>query len=148
MSITGIYRAGSIRLNFNRRNVKSVYRTHIDAIHFNKGNTKGVKRQEEGSAFTLTADREAEIREIATRPDIYDTLAESLAPSIFGNEDIKKGILLQLIGASEKVNLIIGKNTQFLKRTWINLGVGKFAPRFMFYFVVIRVHLNHSSYQP
>ena len=102
VSITGIYRAGSIRLNHNRRNVKSVYRTHIDAIHFQKGNSKGVKRQEEGSAFSLTAEREAEIKEISTRPDIYESLAESLAPSIFGNEDIKKGILLQLIGASEK----------------------------------------------
>jgi len=36
VAVTGIYRAGSIRLNYNRRNVKSVYRTHIDAIHFNK----------------------------------------------------------------------------------------------------------------
>ena len=34
--------------------------------------------------------------------DIYDTLANSIAPSIFGNEDIKKGILLQLVGACEK----------------------------------------------
>ena len=36
VAITGIYRAGSIRVNHNRRNVKSVYRTHIDAIHFRK----------------------------------------------------------------------------------------------------------------
>merc|ERR1712123_8345 len=102
VSMTGIYRAGSIRIKYNRRNVKSVYRTHIDAIHFNKGNSGGVKRQEEGSVFTLTPDREKEVKDISMRPDIYDTLAESLAPSIFGNEDIKKGILLQLIGASEK----------------------------------------------
>merc|ERR1712123_494971 len=102
VSMTGIYRAGSIRIKYNRRNVKSVYRTHIDAIHFNKGNSGGVKRQEEGSVFTLTPDREKEVKDISMRPDIYDTLAEALAPSIFGNEDIKKGILLQLIGASEK----------------------------------------------
>jgi DNA replication licensing factor MCM4 len=29
VSITGIYRAGSIRVNYRNRNVKSVYRTHI-----------------------------------------------------------------------------------------------------------------------
>ena len=51
----------------------------------------------------MTPERENEIKELSQRPDIYDTLADSLAPSIFGNEDIKKGILLQLIGASEKV---------------------------------------------
>ena len=62
----------------------------------------GVKRQEEGSAFELTQERENEIKELGKRVDIYDRLSESLAPSIFGNEDIKKGILLQLIGASEK----------------------------------------------
>ena len=43
VSVTGIYRAGSIRLNYNRRNVKSVYRTHIDAIHFNKNQRKLLK---------------------------------------------------------------------------------------------------------
>jgi len=102
VAITGIYRAGSIRVNHNRRNVKSVYRTHIDAIHFRKNENAGVKRQEEGSAFELTQERENEIKELGKRPDIYDRLSESLAPSIFGNEDIKKGILLQLIGASEK----------------------------------------------
>jgi len=102
VAITGIYRAGSIRVNHNRRNVKSVYRTHIDAIHFRKNENAGVKRQEEGSAFELTQERENEIKELGKRVDIYDRLSESLAPSIFGNEDIKKGILLQLIGASEK----------------------------------------------
>ena len=39
---------------------------------------------------------------MSERLDIYDALSESIAPSIFGNEDIKKGILLQLVGASDK----------------------------------------------
>ena len=102
VSITGIYRAGSIRVNPRHRNVKSVYRTHIDSIHFDKGGSEHIKRQEEGSAFDISAERIDEIKTLSHRLDIYDALSESIAPSIFGNEDIKKGILLQLVGASEK----------------------------------------------
>ena len=76
---------------------------HLCRTNFDNQISAGVKRQEEGSVFQITPERENEIKELAQRPDIYDTLSESLAPSIFGNEDIKKGILLQLIGASEKV---------------------------------------------
>lgn len=100
--ITGIYRAGSIRVNPRHRNVKSVYRTHIDSIHFNKRSEEHLKRQEEGTAFDISPDRVEEIKSLGNRLDIYDALSESIAPSIFGNEDIKKGILLQLVGASEK----------------------------------------------
>ena len=61
-----------------------------------------MKRQEEGSAFDISSERIEEIKTLSERLDIYEALSESIAPSIFGNEDIKKGILLQLIGASEK----------------------------------------------
>ena len=80
-----------------------IFLRHLCGSNFDNQISAGVKRQEEGSVFQITPERENEIKELAQRPDIYDTLSESLAPSIFGNEDIKKGILLQLIGASEKV---------------------------------------------
>lgn len=34
--------------------------------------------------------------------DIYERLARAIAPSIYENEDIKKGILLQLFGGTKK----------------------------------------------
>lgn len=40
--------------------------------------------------------------EISRRPDIYDYLARSLAPSIWEMDDVKKGILLQLFGGTNK----------------------------------------------
>lgn len=40
--------------------------------------------------------------EISRRPDIYDYLARSLAPSIYEMDDVKKGILLQLFGGTNK----------------------------------------------
>ncbi|CAG8645429.1 13554_t:CDS:10 [Cetraspora pellucida] len=39
---------------------------------------------------------------MAKQPDLYNSLAQSLAPSIFGLDDIKKGILLQLFGGTRK----------------------------------------------
>lgn len=40
--------------------------------------------------------------EISRRPDIYEYLARSLAPSIWEMDDVKKGILLQLFGGTNK----------------------------------------------
>lgn len=40
--------------------------------------------------------------EMSQRPDIYQYLARSLAPSIWEMDDIKKGILLQLFGGTNK----------------------------------------------
>ena len=47
---------------------------------------------------------DAQIREFSLRPDLYQVLSNSLAPSIFGLEDVKKGILLQLFGGANKFN--------------------------------------------
>jgi DNA replication licensing factor MCM4 len=50
----------------------------------------------------ITAEDELKIREISRRPDIYELLARSLAPSIYEMDDVKKGILLQLFGGTNK----------------------------------------------
>lgn len=47
-------------------------------------------------------DNEEEILELGRRSDLYEVLARSIAPSIFGLEDVKKGVLLQLFGGSHK----------------------------------------------
>lgn len=35
--------------------------------------------------------------EVAEEPDAYSRLARSIAPEIFGHEDVKKALLLQLV---------------------------------------------------
>merc|ERR1719269_437932 len=42
------------------------------------------------------------IREIASRPDAFQLLARSFAPSICGHANPKAGMLLQMIGGTEK----------------------------------------------
>ena len=51
---------------------------------------------------TRRQEMEAKLRELSRRPDVYDLLARSLAPSIWALDDVKKGILLQLFGGTNK----------------------------------------------
>jgi DNA replication licensing factor MCM7 len=43
-----------------------------------------------------------QIRDIASDPDPYTRLATSIAPEIFGHEDVKKALLLMLVGGVTK----------------------------------------------
>ena len=52
----------------------------------------------------LSEKEERTIRMVSQRPDCFDLLSKSIAPSIFGHDNIKKSLLLQLIGGSERVN--------------------------------------------
>jgi DNA replication licensing factor MCM3 len=43
------------------------------------------------------------IRKIAQEKDVLDILGRSIAPTIEGSTDVKKGLLLQLLGGAEKI---------------------------------------------
>ena len=45
------------------------------------------------------------MREVAQEADPYGKLAASIAPEIFGHEDVKKALLLQLVGGVTKYAL-------------------------------------------
>jgi DNA replication licensing factor MCM4 len=48
------------------------------------------------------AELEAKCTELSQQPDVYERLARSLAPSIYAMDDVKKGLLLQLFGGTNK----------------------------------------------
>lgn len=50
----------------------------------------------------ITSDEEAAFRKLAAMPDIYEKLAKSIAPSIFGSSDIKKALVCLLFGGARK----------------------------------------------
>lgn len=54
-------------------------------------------------AATFTEEEEQEFLEMSRRPDLYDAFARSIAPSIYGNLDMKKAIACLLMGGSKKI---------------------------------------------
>merc|ERR1719400_3002162 len=51
----------------------------------------------------FTNEEEEEFRRLASKPDVHNIIARSIAPSIFGFEDIKKSVACLLFGGSRKV---------------------------------------------
>jgi len=67
----------------------------------------GLQVETEGSGrtstnLTFTQEDEESFRRLAAQPGVYDTFAKSIAPSIFGSDDIKKSIACLLFGGSRK----------------------------------------------
>ena len=115
IQITGIFRVSPVRVNPRMRTVKSVFKTFVDVVHVAKVDDKRLDADpstldEESNdpennieeARKITPEEEEKIKATAARPDIYELLARSLAPSIYEMDDVKKGILLQMFGGTNK----------------------------------------------
>lgn len=66
------------------------------------GITSDVDHTTQGNAM-FTEEEEQEFLEMSRRPDLYDVFARCIAPSIYGNHDIKKAIACLLLGGSKKI---------------------------------------------
>ncbi len=116
VEITGIFRCSPVRVNPKQRSLKNVYKTYVDVVHIQKVDKKRMgidastvedesidgPSQDLEDTRKITEEEVEKIKETAARPDIYDLLSRSLAPSIFEMDDVKKGILLQLFGGTNK----------------------------------------------
>lgn len=120
VQITGIFRVSPVRVNPRQRAIKSIYKTYVDVLHVQKvdkkrmgtdASTLDTEEDEEVHQSTVpvmdetrkvTPEEEEKIRATAARDDIYELLARSLAPSVYEMDDVKKGILLQLFGGTNK----------------------------------------------
>jgi len=109
VTVTGIYRATPLRVNPRMRNVKAVYKTYIDVIHFRKTDKRKLHERDSDSHVAFNQERVDYLTGLAKIPDIYERLAKALAPSIYENVDIKKGILLQLFGGTTKDFTVAGR---------------------------------------
>lgn len=98
--ITGVYRAHPVRILFHQRRLRSTYRTTLDVIHYRK--VKSGRLHDESLTLRLTPERIDKLKALAKDDKIYERLANSLCPSIFGHIDVKKGVLLQLFGGTRK----------------------------------------------
>ncbi|RYO87538.1 hypothetical protein DL764_008850 [Monosporascus ibericus] len=115
VQITGIFRVSPVRINPRMRTVKSVFKTFVDVVHVAKVDSKRLDADhttldEETNdpennieeTRKITPEEEEKIKATAARPDIYELLSRSLAPSIYEMDDVKKGILLQMFGGTNK----------------------------------------------
>lgn len=66
------------------------------------GITTDVDHTAKGSAI-FTEEEEEEFLAMSRRPDLYQQFADCIAPSIYGNKDIKKAIACLLLGGSKKL---------------------------------------------
>ena len=68
----------------------------------------GIEVETDGAGRTsrdlrFSPEEEEEFRRMAAKPDIHSIIAKSIAPSIWGSEDIKKAIACLLFGGSRKI---------------------------------------------
>ncbi|XP_014217323.1 DNA replication licensing factor MCM4 [Copidosoma floridanum] len=118
VSVTGIFRSQTIQINPRASTILAVYKTHIDVVHFRKHDSKKLYDVTEDSEHNFPPERLELIRSLSMKKDVYERLARNIAPSIYENLDIKKGILLQLFGGTKKTHHVSGR-THF--RSEINI---------------------------
>ncbi|TPX47887.1 hypothetical protein SeLEV6574_g02394 [Synchytrium endobioticum] len=66
-------------------------------------NSEEAELTAEAILATLTDEELGELNQMKSDPALYPNLIASVAPHIFGHDEIKKGILLQLLGGVHKV---------------------------------------------
>jgi len=127
VEITGIYKAAAVRPNKNWKESNAIYRTFIDAISIaaeRKGRVEvnvgefefasGPPKLAEKMDLDPALNNEEEIawnkqvRELAAqrgedgKSNIVSQLIRSFAPSIYEEDEVKKGLLCQLFGGTPK----------------------------------------------
>lgn len=94
IEVTGIY-TNNFDLSLNTKNGFPVFATVVEANYV-------AKKQDLFSAYKLTDEDKAEIEKLSKDPRIGERIIKSIAPSIYGHEDIKTAIALAMFGGQEK----------------------------------------------
>ena len=109
VTITGIYRVVGSKPNPRQRSVRAVYSTHVDMIYAVKDENDTMQYDAEGNLAEdevflreLSEERKDQIQHLGSLHDVYQRCSDAIAPGIFENEDIKKALLLQLLGGTPK----------------------------------------------
>ena len=109
VEVTGILKAQPVRVNPKVTKLKSIYKTYVDVIHFRtitgmegKEGSGGSNSKSKQGVTKLTKERTEELIGLSKRPDIYDLLTRSLAPSIWELDNVKKGVLCMMFGGNHR----------------------------------------------
>lgn len=93
VAITGI-----LRIRPPRRGEGPLYSKYLDVLHVERS-------QKEFEEIELTKEEETEIKELARAPDVSERIVHSLAPSIYGHDEVKEALALQLFGGTPNKSL-------------------------------------------
>ncbi|KAK1067038.1 MCM DNA helicase complex subunit [Friedmanniomyces endolithicus] len=95
VEITGVYR-NNYDAQLNNKNGFPVFATILEANHV-------VKSHDQLAGFRLTEADERDIRALSRDPKIVEQIVQSIAPSIYGHDDIKTAVALSLFGGVSKM---------------------------------------------
>jgi DNA replication licensing factor MCM2 len=90
IEVTGVY-LNSFDVSLNVSHGFPVFKTLIEANHVSK-------RADEFSSFRLTEEDKSQIRALSRNDRIRQKIIKSIAPSIYGHEDIKTALALAMFG--------------------------------------------------
>lgn len=94
IEIIGVYR-NTYDSALNNKSGFPVFSTVIEANHINK-------KEDEFASYKLTEEDEKSIRDLASDPRVRQKIIKSIAPSIFGHEEMKTAIALSMFGGLAK----------------------------------------------
>ncbi|CAK1584295.1 unnamed protein product [Parnassius mnemosyne] len=117
VSVTGVFRAAPAHVNPRRATLRALHRTHVDALHYRTMNSDRLLHADSKDQ-RFPPERIELFKALSQQADCYERLARAIAPSIYENLDIKKGVLLQLLGGTKK-NFNAAGRTHF--RSEINI---------------------------
>ncbi len=100
VDITGILRIKP-RRSFRGKEEKALFTMFFDSISIKQ-------KQKEFAEIDITLDEEKQIKEMATDPRIFEKISKSIAPSIYGYDEIKQALALQLFGGTPDKTLVDG----------------------------------------
>ncbi|KAJ1508800.1 MCM DNA helicase complex subunit [Coelomomyces lativittatus] len=94
IEVIGVYRH-NFDMSLNTKHGFPVFSTILEANHL-------CKKDDEFAALRLTQDDVQKIKKLSKDPNLGRKLIQSIAPSIYGHDDIKTALALQLFGGVPK----------------------------------------------
>ena len=100
IEITGILRIRP-RRNFRGKQEKNFYSMFLETVSI-------VPKQKEFADLDISEEEERRIIELSKDPNIFEKISKSIAPSIYGYNEIKEAVTLQLFGGTSGKTLVDG----------------------------------------
>ncbi|KAK4621576.1 DNA replication licensing factor mcm5 [Fulvia fulva] len=98
--IMGVFSIYASQKNSKNKGAVAIRNPYLRAIGLQ---TDLSHNQAGGMGIQFSEEEEQEFLDMSRRPDIYTVFADCVAPSIYGNNDIKKAITCLLMGGSKKI---------------------------------------------